>query len=192
MPVSLAKRQPVSLTELAPGLRTVHVGLGWDMREDSDEDADLDASVFMVTAAGTVLSDDHFVFYNALRSPCGSVSHSGDNRTGAGDGDDEAIVVDLLRVPAAVQKLVFAVSVHDTDEKAYTFGLVRSAFMRIINRANGEELARFDLSTEAAQDTAIIFGEVYRRGAGWDFEGLGDSSRGGLLGLVKHFGVTLK
>ncbi|MFE2721787.1 TerD family protein [Kitasatospora sp. NPDC059327] len=191
MGVSLAKGGNVSLTKEAPGLTAVIVGLGWDVRTTTGADYDLDASALLCNAVGKVVSDQHFVFFNNLRSPDGSVEHSGDNLTGGGDGDDEQIKVDLDAVPAGVAKVVFPVSIYDADARLQSFGQVRNAFIRIVNQANGQELARYDLSEDASTETAMVFGELYRNGAEWKFRAIGQGYASGLRGIATDYGVNV-
>ncbi|MFD5748884.1 TerD family protein, partial [Streptomyces sp. NPDC127033] len=146
MGVSLAKGGNVSLSKEAPGLTAVLVALGWDVRTTTGADHDLDASALLCDGSGKVVSDQHFVFYNNLKSPDGSVEHTGDNLTGEGDGDDETVKVDLSAVPAGVSKIVFPVSIHDAESRGQSFGQVRNAYIRVVNQAGGAELARYDLS----------------------------------------------
>ena len=167
------------------------VGLGWDARTTSGAAFDLDASALLVTGVGRVLSDEHFVFFNNLTSPDGSVEHTGDNTTGLGDGDDEAIRVGLTVVPAEVDKIVFAVSIYEADARRQSFGQVRNAFIRVVNADDGVELARYDLSEDASTETAMIFGEVYRRGTEWKFRAVGQGYRSGLAGIATEFGVNV-
>jgi tellurium resistance protein TerD len=189
--VSLAKGGNVSLSKEAPGLSAVIVGLGWDVRTTTGADYDLDASALLCNALGKVVSDQHFVFFNNLRSPEGSVEHSGDNLTGGGDGDDEQIKVDLARVPADVAKVVFPVSIYDADARLQNFGQVRNAFIRIVNQANGQEIARYDLSEDASTETAMVFGELYRNGAEWKFRAIGQGYASGLRGIATDYGVNV-
>ena len=191
MGVSLAKGGNVSLSKEAPGLSAVIVGLGWDVRTTTGADYDLDASALLCNALGKVVSDQHFVFFNNLRSPEGSVEHSGDNLTGGGDGDDEQIKVDLARVPADVAKVVFPVSIYDADARLQNFGQVRNAFIRIVNQANGQEIARYDLSEDASTETAMVFGELYRNGGEWKFRAIGQGYASGLRGIAQDFGVNV-
>ncbi|MET8625949.1 TerD family protein [Kitasatospora sp. NPDC004669] len=191
MGVSLAKGGNVSLSKEAPGLSAVIVGLGWDVRTTTGADYDLDASALLCNALGKVVSDQHFVFFNNLRSPEGSVEHSGDNLTGGGDGDDEQIKVDLARVPADVAKVVFPVSIYDADARLQNFGQVRNAFIRIVNQANGQEIARYDLSEDASTETAMVFGELYRNGAEWKFRAIGQGYASGLRGIATDYGVNV-
>ncbi|MER8103720.1 MULTISPECIES: TerD family protein [unclassified Kitasatospora] len=191
MGVSLAKGGNVSLSKEAPGLSAVIVGLGWDVRTTTGADYDLDASALLCNALGKVVSDQHFVFFNNLRSPDGSVEHSGDNLTGGGDGDDEQIKVDLARVPADVAKVVFPVSIYDADARLQNFGQVRNAFIRVLNQANGQEIARYDLSEDASTETAMVFGELYRNGAEWKFRAIGQGYASGLRGIATDYGVNV-
>jgi tellurium resistance protein TerD len=191
MGVSLSKGGNVSLTKTAPGLTAVIVGLGWDPRTTTGADFDLDASALMVKADGKIVSDGHFVFFNNLTSPDGSVEHSGDNLTGGGDGDDEQIKVNLDGVPAEVDKVVFPVSIYDAETRQQSFGQVRNAFIRIINQADNAELARYDLSEDASTETAMIFGELYRNAGEWKFRAVGQGYATGLRGIALDFGVNV-
>jgi tellurium resistance protein TerD len=189
--VSLTKGGNVSLTKQAPGLGAVTVGLGWDVRVTTGGDFDLDAAAVIVDGAGKVLSDGHFIFFNNLRSPEGSVEHSGDNLTGAGEGDDEQIRINFPTVPAEAQRIAFAVSIYDADNRGQSFGQVRNAFIRVVNQADNAELARYDLSEDAATETAMVFGELYRHEAEWKFRAVGQGYASGLAGIAMDFGVTI-
>ena len=191
MGVSLAKGGNVSLTKQAPNLTAVLVGLGWDARATTGAAFDLDASALMLNTAGKVLSDQHFVFFNNLTSPDGSVEHTGDNLTGEGEGDDEQIKVNLAAVPAECDRVVFPVSIYDADNRAQTFGQVRNAYIRIVNQADQSELARYDLSEDASTETAMVFGELYRHGGEWKFRAVGQGYQGGLGPLAKNYGVNI-
>ncbi len=191
MGVSLSKGGNVSLSKEAPGLARILIGLGWDVRSSDGVDFDLDASVFMVNEAGTVRSDSDFIFYNNLKSADGSVEHTGDNRTGEGDGDDESVKVALNVVPSDVHKLAVAVTIHDATSRRQSFGQVDNAFIRIVNDDNGTEIARYDLSEDASTETAMVFGEVYRHGAEWKFRAVGQGFAGGLGPLAKNYGVNV-
>jgi tellurium resistance protein TerD len=189
MSVSLTKGGNVSLTKEAPGLKSVLVALGWDARTTSGADFDLDASALLVNPSSQVLSDAHFVFFNNLSSPDGSVQHQGDNLTGEGDGDDEVIKVDLEAVPAEVDKVVVVVSIYDAEARSQSFGQVRNAYIRVVNQLDGAELARYDLSEDASTETAMIFGEVYRNNGEWKFRAVGQGYASGLAGIARDFGV---
>ncbi len=191
MGVSLSKGGNVSLTKEAPGMTAVTVGLGWDARSTTGTDFDLDASAILVDPAGKVTGDKDFVFFNNLASGDGSVKHLGDNLTGAGDGDDEQVNVDLAAVPPGVDKIVFPVSIYDAETRSQSFGQVRNAFIRIVNQAGGAEIARYDLSEDASTETAMVFGELYRNGAEWKFRAVGQGYASGLKGIAQDFGVNV-
>lgn len=186
--LSLVKGQSLSLAKAAPALTTVRVGLGWDVRAGVGAAFDLDASAILLGAGRRARSNDDFIFYNQLRHVSGSVTHQGDNRTGAGDGDDEQIVVDLTRVPADVENIIFPVSIHEPGQN---FGQVANAYVRIIDDSNGRELARYDLREDASAETAVVFAELHRENGQWEFRTLGQGNAGGLLGVATGFGVRL-
>lgn len=173
MGVSLTKGGNVSLTKQAPNLTAVTVGLGWDVRSTTGTDFDLDASAIACGENKKVLSDQHFIFFNNLRSPEGAIEHTGDNLTGQGDGDDEAINVDLAATPPNITNIFFPVSIYEAESRSQSFGQVQNAFIRVVDRANGTELARYDLSEDASTETAMVFGELYRNGAEWKFRAVG-------------------
>ena len=191
MGVSLSKGGNVSLSKEAPGLTKILIGLGWDTRTTDGVDFDLDASVFLVGTEGKVRSDADFIFYNNLKSADGSVEHTGDNRTGEGDGDDEAVKVNLAGVPADVDKIPVAVTIDQAEARSQSFGQVSNAFIRVVNDDNGTEIARYDLSEDASTETAMIFGEIYRNGAEWKFRAIGQGFAGGLGPLAQSFGVNI-
>jgi tellurium resistance protein TerD len=191
MAVSLTKGGNISLTKTEPGLKEIMVGLGWDPRASEGDEFDLDASVFLLKADGKVRSDADFIFYNNLVSSDGSVRHTGDNRSGAGEGDDESIEVNLMRVPADVAKLVFTVTIENADARHQNFGMVGSAFIRIVNDERGSEIARYDLVEEASTAAAMVFGEVYRYNDEWKFRAIGQTYKGGLGEMARMFGVNV-
>ncbi|AOK55236.1 chemical-damaging agent resistance protein C [Burkholderia stagnalis] len=191
MAVSLSKGGNVSLTKEAPGLSEVLVGLGWDPRVTDGTEFDLDASIFVTGESGKVLSDAGFIFYNNKKSADGSVEHLGDNRSGQGDGDDEQVVVKLTGLAADVKKLVFAVTIHDAESRKQSFGQVSNAFIRVVNKADGKEIARYDLSEDASTETAMIFGELYRHNDEFKFKAIGQGFAGGLKPLAEAHGVNI-
>jgi tellurium resistance protein TerD len=191
MAISLNKGGNISLSKEAPGLTQVRVGLGWDARATDGAPFDLDASAFLLSAAGRVRSDADFIFYNQLVSIDGSVRHTGDERNGATAGDDESIELDLTKIPTDVAKVVFCVTIHDAERHRLNFGMVNNAYVRVINGANDVEVARFDLGEDASIETAIIFGEVYRHGTDWKFRAVGQGYQGGLGPLARNFGVQV-
>jgi tellurium resistance protein TerD len=189
--VSLSKGGNVSLTKEAPGLQAVTVGLGWDARTTDGKPFDLDASAIGCGPDGKVSSDQHFVFFNNLRSPDGAIEHTGDNVTGEGAGDDEQIKVNLAGAPAELDRVVFPVSIYEAEGRGQSFGQVRNAYIRIINQADNAELARYDLSEDASTETAMVFGELYRNGAEWKFRAVGQGYSAGLAGIARDFGVNV-
>ena len=191
MAVNLSKGGNVSLSKEAPGLTSVRVGLGWDARVTDGQAFDLDASVFLLTETGRVRSDADFIFYNNKEGGGGAVRHQGDNLTGVGEGDDEVVAVDLGNVPAEIQKLSFAVTIHDAEARRQNFGMVSNAFIRVVNAADGREIARYDLSEDASTEAAMVFGEVYRHSGEWKFKAVGQGFAGGLGSLAGSFGVNV-
>jgi tellurium resistance protein TerD len=189
--VSLTKGGNVSLTKAAPGLAAVTVGLGWDARTTDGQAFDLDASAIACDAAGKVLSDKHFVFFNNLTVPDGTVEHTGDNLTGEGEGDDEQIKVNLASVAPDIDKVVFPVSIYNAESGGQSFGQVRNAFIRVVNQSDGVELARYDLSEDASTETAMVFGELYRSGPEWKFRAVGQGYTSGLAGIARDYGVSV-
>lgn len=191
MGISLVKGGNLSLTKAAPGLSKIMVGLGWDARTTTGDKFDLDASALGCGENGIVLSNDYFIFFNQARSPEGAIEHLGDNRTGEGAGDDEVVAIDLPAAPANLDKVVFVTSIYDAETTATTFGQVRNAYIRVVNSADGTELARYDLSEDASVETAMVFGELYRHGAEWKFRAIGQGYSSGLAGIAKDYGVNL-
>jgi len=191
MAVSLSKGGNVNLSKEAPGLTHIKIGLGWDARATDGAAFDLDAVGFLVKADGKIGQDSDFIFYNNLTSGCGSVTHLGDNLTGEGEGDDEAVKVDLAKVPAEIEKVVVAITIHDAATRNQNFGQVSNAFIRVLNDSNNTEIARYDLSEDASVETAMIFGEIYRNGTDWKFRAVGQGFEGGLGPLAASFGVSI-
>ena len=191
MAISLQKGGNVSLSKEAPSMKKMLIGLGWDARATDGAAFDLDGSAFLLAASGKVRSDADFIFYNQTKSTDGSVEHAGDNRTGEGDGDDEVIIVQLDGVPADVEKIAVAVTIHDAEARGQNFGQVSQAFIRCVNADTNEEVARFDLSEDASVETAMIFGEIYRHNGEWKFKAIGQGFKGGLGPLAQNFGVNI-
>ena len=192
MAVSLKKGQKVDLTKTNPGLKEILIGLGWDTNKyDGGSEFDLDAAAFLLGASGKVNSDDDFIFYQNLKHTSGAVEHLGDNLTGAGEGDDEEIKIDLSQVPANVEKIDFTVTIYEADERKQNFGQVENAFIRVVNVATGEELIRYDLGEDFSIETAVVIGELYRNKGEWKFNAIGSGFSGGLEALCKNFGVNV-
>jgi tellurium resistance protein TerD len=191
MAISLQKGGNVNLSKEAPGLAKMTIGLGWDTRATDGAAFDLDGAVFLLNSGGKVRSDADFIFYNNLKSADGSIVHSGDNLTGAGDGDDETVTIDLAKVPADIDKIVVGVTIHEAETRRQNFGMVSKAFIRCSNADGGSEIARYDLSEDGSTEAAMVFGEVYRNGTDWKFRAIGQGFQGGLGPLAKSFGVAV-
>ncbi|CAA9465588.1 MAG: Tellurium resistance protein TerD [uncultured Rubrobacteraceae bacterium] len=191
MPVSLSKGGNVSLSKEAPGLKDIVIGLGWDTRSTDGSAFDLDASMFMLKTDEKVRTDSDFIFYNNKKSGDGSVEHLGDNTTGEGEGDDEQIKVNLDGVPQDVAKLSVGVTIHDADTRNQNFGMVSNAFIRVVNGSDNSEIARYDLSEDASTETAMLFGEVYRKDNEWKFKAIGQGFTGGLGPMARNYGVSV-
>jgi tellurium resistance protein TerD len=188
--INLQKGQRIDLSKAAPGMTKGMVGLGWDTNKYSGgQDFDLDASVFMVGANERVEKDLNFIFYNNLVSPCGSVEHTGDNRTGEGDGDDEQIRVDFSKVPADVHKIAITCTIHDAIARGQNFGQVSNAYIRVVDEATNVEAIRFDLGEDFSIETAVVIGEFYRYNGEWKFQAVGSGFQGGLQSLCKNYGL---
>lgn len=191
MAINLSKGQKIDLTKTNPGLSKITVGLGWDTNKyDGGKDFDLDVSVFLANADGKVETEKNFVFFNNPQNENGSVVHTGDNRTGDGDGDDEQIKVDLSNVPANVEKIAFTITIYDAQERNQNFGQVSRAYARIVNEANNEELVRFDLGEDFSIETGVVVGELYRHSGEWKFNAIGSGYQDGLAGLTRDYGLA--
>ena len=198
MAVSLSKGGKVSLVKAASdagvanaaALTKLMVGLGWDVnRYDGGAEFDLDAAAFMVAGTGKVRSSDDLIFYNQKVGP--GVTHTGDNRTGEGEGDDEVINVDLSQVPADVEKIDFTVTIDQADAKHQNFGMVENSYIRVCDAASGTELIRYDLGEDFSVETAVVVAELYRHGGEWKFNAIGSGFQGGLAALCANFGVDI-
>lgn len=191
MAISLGKGGNLSLTKTDPSLSKILIGLGWDERATDGGDFDLDASAFLLSINGKVRSDADFIFYNQLCSVDGSVEHTGDNRTGQGDGDDESIKVDLSRITTVVDKIVITVTIHDAEIRRQNFGQIANAFIRVVNDVTGQEVVRFDLAEDYSTETAMVFGELYRHSGEWKFRAVGQGYAGGLSAMCRQFGISI-
>lgn len=192
MGIKIEKGRKLSLAKAEPGLERLHVGLGWDLRAGGGASFDADASVFLLAEGRKVRRDDDFVFYNNKRSPCGAVAHQGDNRNGKGDGDDEVLEIDLVKLPEGVKTLVVAVTLHEADARRQHFGQLANAYIRLVNLDTGREVMRFDLGADAPRESALLFGELERqREGGWQFRAVGDGLSGGLATLAELYGVDV-
>jgi tellurium resistance protein TerD len=190
MAISLQKGQRVSLEKVAPGLVAGYIGLGWDVnRTDTGTEFDLDVSVFLLGTNEKIVSDKHFIFYNNLTSPDPdkSIQLMGDNRTGAGEGDDEGMVVDFRKVPQDVEKIVITVTIYDADKRKQNFGQVSNAYVRLLNVETKEEVLRYDLDEDFSIETAIIMAEIYRKDGEWRVNAVGSGYQGGLQALLDRY-----
>ena len=190
MPISLKKGEKVSITKDNPGLSKVVVGLGWDVNAfDTGGDFDLDTAAFLLTDTGKVSGQEDFVFFGNLTHASGCAQHMGDNRTGAGEGDDEQIKIDLSLVPGNITKIAFTVTIYEAEQRRQNFGQVNNAFIRIYNEQTGEELLRYDLGEDFSIETAAVFGELYKNGNEWKFNAIGSGYQGGLAALCANYGI---
>lgn len=191
MAISLNKGGNLSLSKTDPTLVRILIGLGWDERATDGASLDLDASAFLLTASGKVRGDHDFIFYNQLKSQDGSVEHTGDNRSGQGDGDDESLVVDLSKVSPEVEKIAITVTIHDAQSRGQNFGQIANAFIRVVNQDSGIEIVRFDLAEDYSTETAMVFGEVYRHNGEWKFRAVGQGYAGGLAAMCQQYGIQV-
>lgn len=190
MTISLSKGQRIDLTKTNPGLAKVVVGLGWDTNKYSGgNDFDLDASAFLLYEDGKAKGADDFVFYNNKSGGAGSVVHTGDNRTGEGDGDDEQIQVDFSKIPANIHRIGITVTIYDYQSRGQNFGQVSNAFVRVVDAATNREIMRYDLGEDFSTETAVVFCEFYRHGGDWKFQAIGSGFQGGLSALCKNYGL---
>ena len=194
MSVNLSKGQRVSLDKT---MTMALVGLGWDTKQyEGGYDFDLDASAFLLGANGKVRRDEDFIFYGNLKSTDGSVLHTGDNLTGAGEGDDEVLIIDFTKVPPDVQKIAITVTIYEAPQRRQNFGQVSNAYVRVSRIANAEdtvgtEVLRFDLGEEFSVETALVVCEIYRHGGDWKFNAVGAGYQGGLEALCRNYGVDV-
>lgn len=193
MAVSLNKGGRISLSKENPGLKKILVGLGWDARATDGADYDLDASAFILSPGDKVRTEEDFIFYNNLVGAKGAVEHQGDNRTGDGEGDDEVIKMDLaqLDTQADIGKISMVVTIHEADAKGQNFGQIENAYIRVVNEETGKEIVRFDLTEDYSIETAMIFGEIYKKDGEWRFSAVGQGFAGGLAAVCKRYGINV-
>lgn len=184
--INLEKRKPFNLTKSAPALSAVRIGLSWDESELNGQSPDCDASVFMLGGNGKIPNEGCFVFFNNLVSADGSVRHNGDNRTGAGDGDDETIDVGLGQVSADVVQLLFVITIHNMDA-GFNFSNVRNASVRVYNASNNSVICQYQLAESFPGCDSLIIGRLFRSGADWEFEAMGQAFGGGLQATVEQY-----
>jgi len=194
MTISLVKGQKVDLTKSNAGLKNVTIGLGWDPIEAEKKgffgtkkikaNIDCDASAILLGENGKLLRKQNLVCFHNLESPCGSVRHSGDNLTGEGEGDDEQIEISLNQVPADVHKILACVNIYQCEERGQDFGMIRSAYIRVLNPSNNQELLRFNLTDNYAGMTALIVGELYRHNGEWKFNAIGEGTHAAHINIL--------
>ncbi|WCF11370.1 TerD family protein [Paenibacillus thiaminolyticus] len=190
MTISLAKGQRIDLTKTNPGLTKVIIGLGWDINKyNTGQDYDLDASAFLLHEDGKAKGLEDFLFYNNANLFNGAVIHTGDNRTGAGDGDDEQIIIDFPKVPGHIQRIGITVTIHEAEQRNQNFGHVSNAFVRVVDETTGREVLRYDLGEDFSLETAVVICELYRQGSDWKFQAVGSGFNGGLAALCKNYGL---
>lgn len=191
MAVNLTKGGRISLNKEAPGLKKILIGLGWDTNaSDTGSDFDLDASVFLLDSNAKVANEKDFVFYNNLSTSDGSVVHTGDNRTGEGDGDDESIKVDLSKISSSIKEIAIVVTIHEAAQRKQNFGMVRNAFIRLVNDETNTEIVRYDLEEDYSTETGLLFGRLYFKDNEWKFSAVGTGYKEGLDGFCKQFGLN--
>ncbi len=190
MGISLSKGQRISLEKASPGLKAAFVGLGWDVKKvDTGHDYDLDVSVFLLGDNEKLISDNHLVFYNNLKSPDAdhSVEHMGDNLTGEGEGDDEVVLVNFTKIPDDVKKLVFVVTIHEADKRQQNFGQIENAFVRLVDVQTKDEVLRYDLTEQYSIETALIIAEIYKKDGEWRMSAVGSGYQGGLQAILNRY-----
>lgn len=194
MGVNLSKGQRVKLGKDMP---LALIGLGWDVNKyDGGNDFDLDASAFLLDSNGKVRNDSDFIFYGNLKHSSESVCHTGDNRTGEGDGDDEVLIIDFRKIPSDIQKIAITVTIYEAKERNQNFGQISNAYVRVARMANENDLTgieelRFDLVEDFSIETALVVCEIYRNGSDWKFNAVGAGYQGGLEALCRTYGVNV-
>jgi stress response protein SCP2 len=194
MSVSLQKGQKVSLSKESAGLAHVMVGLGWDevqrkrtglsgLFAPKPQDIDCDASVFLLQN-GKLKNKKDIIYFGNLKHASGTVQHMGDNLTGAGEGDDEQILVDLSKIPAEYDRLVFVVNIYEAVKRKQHFGMVKNAYIHLIDGKNNKELCKYNLTDDCSGMTAMIFGEIYRHNNEWKFNAIGQGTNDPTLGKL--------
>ncbi len=185
--IHLNKGGRINLTKSEPGLQKVGIGLGWDLNHYNSVQFDLDVSVFMLGENRKIPYDEFFIFYNNLTSPDRSVLHTGDNRTGDGDGDDETIHIDLKKIDSIIQELLFVVTIHDAEAKRQNFGQIKNAYIRVYDQNTNEEIAKYELDENFSYETGVEFGNLYKKNGEWRFIATGNGDKNGLQGFVDKF-----
>lgn len=192
MSISLVKGQKIDLTKGNSGLQKVIFGLGWDInRYDGNAAFDLDVSAFLIGSTGKVADESDFVFYSQPQHPSGAIIYSGDNQTGEGDGDDETMVVELNKIPSNIEKIVFAATIYDAENRLQNFGMVDNSYIRAYDANTNEELFKYELNEDFSLETAVVAGELYRKNGEWKFNAVGSGYNGGLAAIARNFGLNI-
>lgn len=191
MAVTLKKGGRVNLTK-DTGLKAAMIGLGWDTnRYQGSADFDLDLVIFECDKNKRCIDEQHFIFYGNLEDPEGAIKHSGDNRTGAGDGDDETAFIKFANIPENVENIVIVVTIYEAKENNQNFGLVDNAFIRMVNTENDEEILRYDLGEDFSIQTAVVFAEIYKHAGEWKFKAVGEGYAKDLADLCREYGIDV-
>ncbi len=189
--VRVKKGEEINITRLDPGIREITVGLGWDLKRFEGDPIDLDASVFLLDKNDKTRQDEDFVFYNNLAGREGAVKHMGDSRTGAGDGDDEQVVMDLMALPFEIIKIAFVLSIYDLDLNSNNFSMVKNVYFRIVNNETRHETFRFELDDDMGAATGLYIGYLERVGSDWMYKAVGEPIHGGLAKIATDFGIIV-
>lgn len=192
MSISLVKGQKIDLTKGNSGLTKVVFGLGWDTnRYDGNVDFDLDVSAFLTDNTGKVAGDTDFVFYNQPQHPSGAIIYSGDNQTGIGNGDDETFTIDLTKIPSNIERISFATTIYDAENRLQNFGMVDNSYIRAYDANTNEELFKYELNEDFSLETGIVAGELYRKNGEWKFNAVGSGYSGGLATIARNYGLNI-
>lgn len=189
--IRVKKGEEINVTRLDPTLREITIGVGWDLKRFEGDPIDLDASAFLLDRNDRTREDEDFVFYNNKTGREGAVRHMGDSRTGAGEGDDENIVIDLMALPFEVSKIAFVLSIYDLDMNSNNFTMVKNVYFRIINNETKLETFRFELDDELGNGTGLLIGHMERVGSDWIYKALGEPVYGGLAKIATDFGIVV-
>ncbi len=181
----------LNVTRKDPTMAQIMIGVGWDLKAFESEPLDLDASVFLLDKNDKTRVDEDFIFYNNMTGSDGAVKHMGDSRTGAGDGDDEMIMIDLNALPYDIYKIAFALSIYDMEFKGDNFSMVKNVYFRIVNQNTGHEIFRYELDEELSGNEGLLIGEMERVGTDWIFKAVGETVEGGLGRIADNYGMII-
>lgn len=187
----IRKGEEVNISRLDPGIRDLTIGIGWDLKRFEGDPIDLDASIFLLDKNDKTITDEDFVFYNNLVARDGAVKHYGDSRTGAGDGDDEKITVELMSLPFEVVRIAFVLSIYDYDTAENNFSMVKNVYFRLVNNTTDHETFRFELDGDLGHTTSILIGYLDRIGSEWVYQAVGEGIDGGLARIASDYGIII-